>query len=182
MSGHETCCLPIRTLVAADVAANVDKEMPMPIDILKGLAWSRGVQAALLHRLAHAAWRRRLTVVSELCLRLSQLLFGVDISYQASIGPGLVLRHAMNVVIGSEAQIGCDVRIFHGVTIGKRLSGSPERPDGMPIIEDRVLLGAGCAVLGPVTIGRDCSIGANAVITHDVSAGSLGVSAGLPPD
>jgi serine O-acetyltransferase len=175
MTGHGDCCLPIRGLLAADIAANADRESPQLSDVLLGLLWARGVQASLLHRLAHAAWRRRLIVVSEVLLRISQLVYGIDISYRASIGPGLVLRHAMNVVVGSEAQLGRNVHIFHGVTIGKRLSGSADRPDGMPTIEDGVLLGAGCAVLGPITIGRNSIIGANAVVTRDLAAGALAV-------
>jgi serine O-acetyltransferase len=79
----------------------------------------------------------------------------------------------MNVVIGSEAHLGNDIRIFHGVTIGKRLSGSAVRLDGMPVVEDGVLLGAGCALLGPITIGRNSTIGTNVVVTRDIPEGSI---------
>jgi serine O-acetyltransferase len=124
-SSHSVgCCSGIGTLLRADVAANVNKNSVALRDVVLGLAWGRGVQAALLHRLAHAAWVRGMWPISEVLLRVSQLMFGVDISYQAFIGPGLVLRHSMHVVIGNGAVLGSRVSIFHGVTIGKRMRGA----------------------------------------------------------
>jgi serine O-acetyltransferase len=173
MTVHGDCCLRIRQLLAADVAANIDRPTATAKDVLVGLAWSRGVQATVLHRLAHACWRRGLTPLSEVLLRVSQLIFGVDISYRACVGPGLVLRHCNGVVVGNGATLGSEVRVFQGVTVGNRLSGSADRPDGMPTIEDGVLLGAGCVVLGPVTVGAGAKIGANAVVTRDVPSGAV---------
>lgn len=136
---------------------------------VKSLLWARTVQAALLHRLAHAAWRRGLTPVSEVLLRLSQLLFSVDIHYTARVGPGLVLRHCMNVVVGRHARIGRNVLIFHGVTLGVRFGPG----DGMPSVGDHVVLGAGCCLLGPIHVGDEAVVGANTVVTRDVPARSL---------
>jgi serine O-acetyltransferase len=143
-----------------------------PVRAVSSVLWSRGVQAVFLYRIGHWLWQRHLWVGSAMLLRLSEVLYGVDIAYEASIGPGLVLRHPSDVVIGKKARIGRDVTIFNGVTLGNRLSGSAHRPDGMPTIEDQVLLGTGAKILGPVVVGTGSVVGANAVVTRSVPAGS----------
>lgn len=163
-SDHTACCLPIRHLVEADIAHNLDRQKIGLVAVVQSLLWARTVQAALLHRLAHAAWRRGLTPISEILLRISQLLFSVDIHYTARVGPGLVLRHCMNVVVGKHAQIGRNAMIFQGVTIGVRFGPG----DGMPTVGDNVVLGAGSCLLGPIHVGDEAVIGANTVVTRDV--------------
>ena len=138
-----------------------------------GLLWSRGAQAMACYRLGRRADRHGLRPVAEALQRASQLLFGIDVSYRADIGPGLALRHGTGTVIGNQVRIGSNVTIFSGVVLGKRLSGSAERPDGMPVIGDGVVIGAGACVLGPVTVGPLSFIGANAVVTKDVPPGCL---------
>lgn len=96
---------------------------------------------------------------------MSQLLFGVDISYRARIGPGLVLRHPVGIVVGRDVVLGSRVWLFQNVTLGKRFSGSADRPDGMPVVGDNVHIFAGAVVLGPIRVGADSVIGANAVLT-----------------
>ena len=105
--------------------------------------------------------------------RAAQVLYGIDISYEADIAPGVTIRHGAGVVIGNRVKIGRDVVIFHGVTLGNRLSGSKERPDGMPTIEDGVMIGVGAVLLGPITVGAGSRIGANTVVTKDVPPGAL---------
>jgi serine O-acetyltransferase len=131
------------------------------------------VQAVLLYRVAHLAARQRIPLVAAVLSRVAQLLFTVDISPRAEIGPGFVLRHAQGVVIGSEARIGARCQMFHQVTLGKRFSGSAERPDGMPEVADDVRIGAGAKLLGPISVGQAAVIGANAVVTKDVPAGGF---------
>jgi serine O-acetyltransferase len=117
--------------------------------------------------------------VAETLQRVAQVLYGIDISYEADIAPGVTIRHGVGIVVGNRAKICRDVVLFHGVTVGKRLSGSKERPDGMPVIEEGVLVGAGAVVLGPVTVGAGSIIGANTVVTKDVPPGSI--VTGPPP-
>jgi serine O-acetyltransferase len=104
---------------------------------------------------------------------VSALAFGVDIHPRAQIGPGLVLRHAHAVVIGRGAVIGRNVHVFHGVTLGNRLSGGPNRPDGFPVIGDDAILGAGAIILGPVHVGERSWVGAGVVLTRDVPPDSV---------
>ncbi len=104
-----------------------------------------------------------------------RILTAVDIHPGATIGHRLFIDHAVGVVIGETAEIGDDVIMFHGVTLGGVSMSHGKRH---PTIGDRVLLGAGCVVLGPVTVGSDSSIGAQAVVTKDVPANSVVV--GIP--
>ena len=148
------------------------------VDLIGAMLMIRGVQAALLYRLSHRAYRLRLRPIAAVVCRISQLLFQVDIDPRAVIGPGLRLRHCQGVVIGSEAVIGENCTIFHQVTIGKRFSGGPGRPDGMATIGNNVMIGAGAKILGPVLISSGAVVGANAVVTHDVQSKIVSQRAG----
>jgi len=94
---------------------------------------------------------------------------GADISAAAEIGPGLRVSHGTGLVVGGHARIGRDALLLHGVTIG---SPSEGRISEMPVLGDRVFVGAGAAIIGAITIGDDVVIGPNAVVTEDVPAGS----------
>jgi serine O-acetyltransferase len=123
---------------------------------------------------------------------LAQALTGVDIHPAATLGAGLFIDHATGVVIGETAEVGEDVTLYQGVTLG---GTSLEHGKRHPTLGDRVTVGAGAKVLGPVTIGDDSRIGANAVVVKDVPPNSVVVgvpgqviarsrprSAGAPPD
>jgi serine O-acetyltransferase len=155
----------IAAAVRDDVAQNLQRRANWR-DIVVGLLWVRSVQALLLYRLARWSLLHGVRPLAEILSRISQLVYTVDISPHAVLGTGVVLRHPMCIVIGRGAQVGPRVRIFQGVTIGNRLSGSAERPDGMPVIGERVTIGAGAKVLGPVLIGAGSKIGANVVVTR----------------
>jgi serine O-acetyltransferase len=105
----------------------------------------------------------------------TRFLTGIEIHPGASIGRRFFIDHGMGVVIGETAEIGDDVMIYHGVTLGGR---SLQRVKRHPTIGDRVTIGAGAKVLGPVSIGADTAIGANAVVTRDVPAESI--ATGIP--
>ena len=153
--------------------ADADAHFERPVSVLRSVGGAllvRSVQAASLYRLSRWAHLHRLRPIAAVLCRVSQLLFQVDIDPRAVIGPGLRLRHCQGVVIGSEAVIGNNCTIFHQVTIGKRFSGGPDRPDGMATIGDHVLIGAGAKILGPVSIASHAVIGANVVVTRDVPA------------
>ncbi len=110
---------------------------------------------------------------------ISRFATGVDIHPGARIGPGLFIDHGMGTVIGATAEIGRDVTLLHQVTLGAR-GGARQGSCGKrhPTVGDRVVVGAGAKLLGPIRIGSDARIGANAVVLEDVPAGATAV--GVP--
>jgi serine O-acetyltransferase len=161
----------LRETLRLDVAADL-RRPPSRRDVLVSLCLSRGVQSATLYRLARWARLNGHGLLAKVFTRLNQMIFHVDMSPDAEIGPGLVLRHAHGVVIGGTAVIGREAVLFHGVTIGRRtirLGGGWEQ---LPILGDRVTLGAYAVVVGPILIGDDVLVGAGAVVTTDVPSGA----------
>jgi serine O-acetyltransferase len=123
-----------------------------------------GLHAVWGYRLAHSLWQRGLRLPARIVSQLVRALTGVEIHPAASIGKRLFIDHGMGVVIGETAIVGDDVILYHGVTLG---GTSTLREKRHPTIGDRVMIGAGASVLGPVTIGADSIIGANAVVVTD---------------
>jgi serine O-acetyltransferase len=134
-----------------------------------------GIHAVWGHRISHWLWHRDHRLLARLCSALTEVLTGVDIHPAAVLGPGLFIDHATGVVIGETAEVGADVTIYHGVTLG---GTSLERGKRHPTVGDRVTIGAGAKVLGPITIGHDSRIGANAVVVKPVPPDSVVV--GVP--
>ncbi|MDH7483347.1 MAG: serine O-acetyltransferase [Spirochaetales bacterium] len=134
-----------------------------------------GLHAIWLHRIAHRWWRKGKKLPARLLATLARSLTGVEIHPAATIGPGLFIDHGMGVVIGETAEIGRDVTLYHGVTLG---GTSLEKGKRHPTVGDRVVIGAGAKILGNITIGPDSRIGANAVVVRDVPANSVVV--GIP--
>jgi serine O-acetyltransferase len=136
------------------------------------LLWSHpGLQAVLLYRLAHALHRRRIPMVPQLLSQCGVVLYGFDIPASVPVGPGLYVPHPVGTVVMAE-RIGSQVTLVSGITIGMR------NVHRFPIIGDRVYVGAGARVLGGIRIGDDASIGANAVVLHDVPDNAVAV--GVP--
>lgn len=130
-----------------------------------------GLHAIWAHRLSHRLWRnpdRRL--LARTVSQLARWATGVEIHPGATIGRRFFIDHGMGVVIGETAEIGDDVMIYHGVTLGGR---SLEPVKRHPTIQDRVTIGAGAKILGPLTVGHDSSVGANAVVVKDVPEDSI---------
>ena len=151
-----------------------------------------GVHAIWAHRASHALWEGGYPFAARVTAALARALTGVDIHPAATLGAGLFIDHATGVVIGETAEVGEDVTLYQGVTLG---GTSLEHGKRHPTVGDRVTIGAGAKVLGPVTIGDDSRIGANAVVVKDVPPNSVVVgvpgqviarsrprSAGAPPD
>jgi serine O-acetyltransferase len=134
-----------------------------------------GLHAVWLHRIAHGLWKRRMRLLARWVSQFARTMTGVEIHPGATIGPRLFIDHGMGVVIGETAEIGADVTMYHGVTLG---GVSLEHGKRHPTIEDRVVIGAGAKVLGAITIGRNSRIGANAVVVKDVEPDSVVV--GIP--
>jgi serine O-acetyltransferase len=129
-----------------------------------------GVRALAFHRLAHALFQIRLTFLARLVSEIGRWLSGIEIHPGAVIGKRLFIDHGIGVVIGETAIIGDDVTMYHGVTLGgvsTALTGKRRHP----IIEDKVIIGAGAQVLGPITVGHGARVGANAVAVRDVAPG-----------
>ncbi len=127
-----------------------------------------GVHAVALHRLAHALWRRGWHLGARFLSHLNRFLTGIEIHPGAKIGRRFFIDHGMGVVIGETAEIGDDVTIYQGVTLGGVSLGKGKRH---PTIEDGVVIGAGAAVLGPFTVGKGARIGSNAVVVKEVPPG-----------
>ena len=127
-----------------------------------------GPKAILIHRIAHLFYSVRLYFFARLLAELSRLLTGIEIHPGAKLGRRLVIDHGMGVVIGETAEVGDDCIIFHGVTLGG-LKFDPIKRH--PSIGHRTLIGAGAKILGPIVLGDDCRVGANAVVTRSVASG-----------
>lgn len=134
-----------------------------------------GLHAIWGHRLAHWLWSRDLRLVARVLSTIVRSITAVDIHPGATLGPGLFIDHATGLVIGETAEVGEDVTLYHGVTLG---GTKLDREKRHPTVGDRVTIGAGAKILGPVTIGDDSRIGANAVVVKSVPPNSVVV--GVP--
>ncbi|WP_413456314.1 serine O-acetyltransferase EpsC [Glutamicibacter sp. FR1] len=130
-----------------------------------------GLHAIWMHRLAHKMWQNpALKWPARLLSQANRALTGIEIHPGATIGRRFFIDHGMGIVIGETAEIGDDVMLYHGVTLGGRSLAKVKRH---PTIGDRVVIGAGAKVLGPIVIGADSAIGANAVVVKDAPAASI---------
>jgi serine O-acetyltransferase len=134
-----------------------------------------GLHALWGYRVSHWFWTHNLRLLGRMVSHLSRGLTGIEIHPGATIGPRFFIDHGMGVVIGETAEIGADVTLYHGVTLGGTSLNKGKRH---PTLGDRVVVGAGAKVLGAITIGDDTRIGANAVVVKSVPANSVVV--GVP--
>lgn len=129
-----------------------------------------GLHALWGHRLAHWLWTHHLKTAGRAVSQFTRFLTGVEIHPGATIGRRFFIDHGMGVVIGQTAEIGDDVLMYHGVTLGGTSLGHGKRH---PTLGDDIVVGAGATVLGAVTIGSHSVIGANAVVVADAPAHSV---------
>ena len=134
-----------------------------------------GFHAIFLHRISHWFWNNHLTFLARFLSHISRFLTGIEIHPGARIGKGFFIDHGMGVVIGETSEIGDNVTIYHGVTLG---GTSFSRGKRHPTIESNVTIGAGAKILGPLTVGSNSKIGANSVVIVDVPPSSTVV--GVP--
>jgi serine O-acetyltransferase len=134
-----------------------------------------GVHAIWGHRISHWLWNRGARLAARTFAELTRILTGVDIHPGAILGAGLFIDHATGVVIGETAEVGDDVTIYQGVTLGGSGSDTGKRH---PTIGDRVIIGAGAKVLGAIKIGDNSRVGANAVVVKEVPSSAVVV--GVP--
>jgi serine O-acetyltransferase len=128
-----------------------------------------GFHALVLYRLAHWLWGRRWLVLGRFISYLARMLTGIEIHPGAKIGRRLFIDHGVGVVIGETAEIGDDVTIYQGVTLGGTKLNRAKRH---PTIEDNVIISAGAKVLGGFTVGRGARIGPNAIVRAEVPPGA----------
>jgi serine O-acetyltransferase len=124
-----------------------------------------GVQALLAHRVAHALHETGVPMVPHAVANASRVLTGVEIHPAAKIGDALFIDHGAGVVIGETAEIGDNVTLYQGVTLGGTGFARGKRH---PTVEDDVVVGSGAKLLGPISVGQASKIGANSVVIHDV--------------
>jgi len=134
-----------------------------------------GLHAIWSYRVSHWLWQHDVKLLARVLSAVTRALTGVDIHPGAALGEGLLIDHATGVVIGETAEVGAQVTLYQGVTLGGTSLSKGKRH---PTVGDRVTIGAGAKILGPITIGHDSRIGANAVVVRDVPANSVVV--GVP--
>lgn len=134
-----------------------------------------GLHAVWSHRIAHWFWIHKLFLVARGLSQFSRFLTGIEIHPGAKIDNGFFIDHGMGVVIGETAEIGINVTLYHGVTLG---GVSTEKGKRHPTIRDNVVIGAGAKILGDIVIGKSSRVGANAVVVKTVPENSVVV--GIP--
>ena len=131
-----------------------------------------GFHAVLLHRVAHRLYKNGWYTLARMTSQLSRMLTGIEIHPGATIGRRFFIDHGMGVVIGETAEIGDDVTLYQGVTLGGTSLNEGKRH---PTLGNRVIVGAGAKVLGGFTVGDDAKVGSNAVVTKPVPPGATAV-------
>jgi len=124
-----------------------------------------GFHAVIFYRLARAAWRRNFLFIGRFLSHVGRFLTGIEIHPGASIGRRFFIDHGMGVVVGETTEIGDNVTIYQGVTLG---GTTLEKGKRHPTLKDGAIIGAGAKVLGPIVIGESARVGSNAVVLKDV--------------
>ena len=156
--------------IRRDVAAARNRD-PAARGVAAGeiLATWPGVHALLAHRLAHALQGAGVPLLPRVIAAVARAVTGIEIHPAAVIGEGLFIDHGMGVVIGETAEIGDNVTLYQGVTLGGTGFATGKRH---PTVQDNVTIGSGAKLLGPITVGHGSKIGANSVVIHDVPPNS----------
>ena len=141
-----------------------------------------GVKAVFFHQIANFFCVAKFDLIARMISQFSRFLTGIEIHPKAKIGKNLFIDHGMGVVIGETSEIGDNVTIYHMVTLGGISpsidSDNQRNVKRHPTLKDNVVVGSGAQVLGPVVVGKNAKIGANAVVTKDVSENAVMV--GIP--
>src|SRR5512137_1117488 len=148
---------------------------PAARSTLEVLTCYPGVHARILHRMSHGLWKWKLYWLARFLAHVARGLTGIEIHPGATIGRRFFIDHGMGVVIGETAEIGDDVTLYHGVTLGGTSWKEGKRH---PTLGNGVVVGAGAKILGPIVIGDGAKIGSNAVVVKEVPAGAT--AAGIP--
>jgi serine O-acetyltransferase len=162
------------TTIKDDIDSVIERD-PAAQSRLEVFLFYAGIHAVWAHRLAHFLWKHGLKLLARGLSQFNRFLTGIEIHPGAQLAAGFFIDHGMGVVIGETAEVGRDVTLYHGVTLGGTSLNKGKRH---PTIGDRVVVGAGAKILGAITIGDDSRIGANAVVVKSVPPNSVVV--GVP--
>ncbi|MGB9639473.1 MAG: serine O-acetyltransferase [Anaerolineales bacterium] len=162
------------TSLTEDIQSVFERD-PAARNVLEVLLCYPGLHAVWGHRISHWLWNHRLKLLARWVSQLMRGLTGIEIHPGAKIGKRLFIDHGMGVVIGETAEIGDNVTLYHGVTLGGTSLNKGKRH---PTLGNHVVVGAGAKILGAITIGEKSRIGANAVVVKDVPPNSVVV--GVP--
>jgi len=162
------------TRIKEDINSVFDRD-PAARTTFEVLLNSPGLHAIWVHRLSHRLWRANWKLLARTLSTFSRWLTGVEIHPGATLGRRFFIDHGMGVVIGETAEIGNDVTLYHGVTLGGTSWKGGKRH---PTLADNVVIGAGAQVLGPITIGKGGKVGSNSVVVKDLPEGATAV--GIP--
>ncbi len=161
-------------LLKEDVTCVFERD-PSALNVFDVLTCYSGVHAILFHRLNHWMWRRGLRWPARFLGNIARWLTGIEIHPGAKIGRRFFVDHGTGVVVGETAEIGDDVTLYQGVTLGGRTLSKGKRH---PTLGNNVVVGAGAKILGPFTVAEGSRIGSNAVVLEPVPAGATVV--GVP--
>jgi len=174
MKHSETEQLSLIKLVQEDINSVLERD-PAARNRIEVLTTYPGVHAIILHRIAYRLWNAGWRFTARLMSFASRVWSNIDIHPGATIGRRFFIDHGAGVVIGETAEIGDDVTLYHGVTLGGTSWNKGKRH---PTLKDGVMVGAGAKILGPITIGMQARVGANSVVVRDVPDGQTVV--GIP--
>ncbi len=160
--------------IKEDISSVFERD-PAARSTLEVLTCYPGVHARIMHRISHRLWQWRLFWLARLLSHIARFLTGIEIHPGATIGRRFFIDHGMGVVIGETAEIGDDVTLYHGVTLGGTSWKEGKRH---PTLGKGVVVGAGAKILGPILIGDGAKIGSNAVVVKNVPVGAT--AAGIP--
>ena len=151
---------------------SIIKRDPAARDKISVILTYPGVKAVFFHHLAHKIWNYRFFLIARMISQFSRFMTGIEIHPGAKIGKNLFIDHGMGVVIGESSEIGDDVTLYHGVTLGgispSEHSDYQRNSKRHPTLKNNVIVGSSAQVLGPITIGKCARIGANTVVLKDV--------------
>jgi len=157
-----------------DIQSVLERD-PAARNVMEVLICYPGLHAIWAHRLSHKLWKSGMKLFARWISQTMRTLTGIEIHPGATIGHNLFIDHGMGVVIGETAEIGDNVTIYHGVTLG---GTSLHKVKRHPTIEDHVVIGAGAKILGAITVGANSRVGANAVVIKSTPPDSVVV--GVP--
>jgi serine O-acetyltransferase len=148
------------------VALTASHGRPSPRDVVKQVVTNDSFQILALTRLREEARKWRVPLANHLLRRVQTAVYGIEIGNDVAIGEGAYFVHPVGIVIGGDSRVGNRVKFMGSNTLGTA------KENGYPIVEDDVVVGCGARILGPIRVGKGATIGANAVVIHDVPAGA----------